>query len=147
MENLGANGRTVRPGLETMRPMDRSDCEPGLLRGPGSWALDACAVTTFSPKFCVEILEGENTLSPELIAQARAGIDTLLAARVGGDCWSAPAEAASSATTLVVASSLLGDAFDRMIAAAVSERGQGKLVLLAPADGSKATQETLARLA
>jgi len=127
--------------------MDHFDSEPGLLRAPVSWGLDTRAVSAFSPKFCAELLDRENhsALPPE--ARARAGIDALLAARVGWDCWSAPAAIPSGIAALIVAPSRLGDAFHRMTAAAVSEQGPGKIALLAPRDSSKATQEALGRLA
>ncbi|HEX4506123.1 MAG TPA: hypothetical protein VH722_10370 [Alphaproteobacteria bacterium] len=125
--------------------MDRFDSKLGLLRGPASWGPDACAISTFSPELCAEILGNESPIAPELIARARAGMDALPAARVGGDCWSAPAT--FDATTLVVAPSMLGDAFERMIAAAVSEHAEENVALLAPADASKTTDEILARLA
>lgn len=144
---LGADGRTVRSGSETLRPMDCFDAEPGLLRGPASWALDTCAVSTFSQKFCAEILDSAAALPPELIGRARAGIDALVGAQVGGDCWSAPAHAAAGAQAVVVAPATLGDAFDRMAAAAVKECGPGKIVLLAPAGASEAIRGSLARLA
>ena len=125
--------------------MDRFDSAPGLMRGPASWGLDGRAVSTFSPEFCAEILDSENPIASELIVRARAGIDALLAARIGGDCWSAPA--AAGAAALVVVPPTPDDAFDRMLAAAVGGYGYRKITLLVPAGASKATHETLARKA
>jgi capsular polysaccharide export protein len=129
--------------------MDHIDSKPGLLRGPVSWALDAYAISRFSPKICAKVLEDENALAPGLIARARAGIDALVAARIGGDCWSARSErlAVSRAAILVVAPPSLGDAFDRMITAAVNERGHQEVALLSPAGTAKSVQDALARVA
>ena len=148
MEKLGAGGPTVRSGSEILWPMDRCNLEPGLLRGPVSWAQHSCAFSAFSAKICAELLESENVLTPELIARARAGIDILLAARIGGDCWSAPmAEPFAPGTILAIAPPVLGEAFERMMTAVENERGQENVVLLVPAAAPKATQDTLARLA
>jgi capsular polysaccharide export protein len=95
----------------------------------------------FSPQACADILNGNTQFAPETLARARAGIDTLVAARIGGDCWSAPA--AVDAVSLVVAPPVLGEAFDRMIAA-VGDNGSA---LLIPVQAAKPVRETLLRLA
>jgi len=126
--------------------MDHNDSVSGLLRGPATWAVDTRAVSAFSPATCAEILRDTRSIAPDLIARARAGIDALLAARVGGDCWAAPnkALAASGATVLVVAPTVRGDAFDRMISAAKDECGLEKIALLAPAGSPKNLHDKLA---
>ncbi len=135
------NARTVRSGSEMMRLMDRLDSIPALLRGPAFWGLDARAIGVFSPQVCADMLNGDSRFTSETIARARAGIDTLVTARVGGDCWSRPITVDTD--TLVVAPPVLGETFDRMLAAA----GDGRHALLIPHQAAKPVRETLRRLA
>ena len=129
--------------------MVRVDVVPGLLRGPASWAAKTRALSIFSPSICVEVLEGDASIPPELMARARAGIGSITESRIGGNCWTAPA-ASTGATILVVAPSS-GDfsdsAWKRLIATLHTERGAEKVALLAPSVTSKRALAALAGLA
>src|ERR1700692_1498736 len=111
MQDIDLNDQTFRFGSETMRPMDSVNSIPGLLRGPASWTPEMRAISTFSPSTCVRILENDSRPGPDLIRRARAGIDAVVASRVGGDCWSAAAEKlATSGAAIVVVAPVSNDA-------------------------------------
>jgi capsular polysaccharide export protein len=152
MQGLDLNDQTFLFGSETMRPLDSVKSIPGLLRGPASWATKAGAISIFSPSVCVRVLEGDSRSAPALNARARAGIDSLVASRVGGDCWSAAVEkpGAAGVTVLVVAPESddgVGGAWSRLIAAVGAERGQEKVALYVPGASSKQARGALTRLA
>ena len=132
--------------------MDSIDAVPGLFRGPTNWALGTRALSIFSPHNCVRTLESVTSLPPDIVERARAGIESIVASRIGGDCWSAPIAkpATSQATLLVVSpppSGATNDAWNRLIAAVANERGQEKVALLAPAAMSGRVRAALVRTA
>ncbi len=119
------------------------------MRGPISWSLETRTVSTFSAELCTRLLAGDNWCDAGLIDRARAGINALVQAEIGGDCWSAPTgdPALSQPSVLVVAPAADNATLTRMIAAADAERGTRKMILLAPGVLSGTAKNRLARLA
>jgi capsular polysaccharide export protein len=95
-----------------------------------------CAISTFSSTLCRDVLLNKDRVDLGSRERARAGIDALTAARVGGDCWSAPAKTAPGGI-LIVAPSAVTDAWTRLVAAVASERGDDSVTLLVPDTRSK----------
>jgi len=117
------------------------------LYGPISWSLKTRAISVFRPDACVRALEGGDGQIARLSARARTGIDAIIDAEIGGDCWSAAAndDVLDRPHILVAASS--GAAFDRMIEAVGRERGASNVTLLAPATVTSQAARNLAALA
>jgi capsular polysaccharide export protein len=114
--------------------------------------MEARAVSMFSPGICVRTLEDNSRPAPSLIRRARAGIDAIVANRIGGDCWSAAnGKPGLSDVTIIVAApasdDAMGDAWNRLIAAVGAERGEKKVALFAPGASSKPARGALCRLA